>query len=169
MLPCPSCSRTFNQKALTTHLRVCLKPKKRKVFDSSKQRFEGTDIPTVVVPTKQDEKIKSKPKRKASWKEKHEQFIATIRSAKLGVYGQSKNGDAPAAKSTVPLDYIQCVTCNRHFNQKSADRHMEWCRQQNMKMTPQKPLDDEAKIRLQARTKVRQNYAYSYFGYIIVL
>lgn len=51
LTPCPNCSRTFNVKALQKHVVVCEKmSKKRKVFDSSRQRREGTSLSTYVLP-----------------------------------------------------------------------------------------------------------------------
>lgn len=51
LTPCPNCSRTFNVNALRKHIVVCEKmSKKRKVFDSSRQRREGTSLSTYVLP-----------------------------------------------------------------------------------------------------------------------
>ena len=49
LLPCPICFRTFKPESLERHRNVCQKvaTKKRKVFDSSKQRCE--DLPDVAV------------------------------------------------------------------------------------------------------------------------
>ncbi|KAF6101709.1 zinc finger C2HC-type containing 1A [Phyllostomus discolor] len=49
LLPCKICGRTFFPVALKKHGPICQKTatKKRKTFDSSRQRAEGTDIPTV--------------------------------------------------------------------------------------------------------------------------
>jgi hypothetical protein len=46
LLPCVSCNRTFRPEALAKHSKVCEKTlmKKRKKFDSSKQRIQGTDL-----------------------------------------------------------------------------------------------------------------------------
>lgn len=43
LLPCPVCSRTFVLLSLSKHVKICEKMavKKRKTFDSSKQRREG--------------------------------------------------------------------------------------------------------------------------------
>uniref|UniRef100_A0A1A9WWT5 C2HC/C3H-type domain-containing protein n=1 Tax=Glossina brevipalpis TaxID=37001 RepID=A0A1A9WWT5_9MUSC len=46
LAPCPICTRTFNTLTLKKHVGICEKmaAKKRKVFDSSRQRREGTDL-----------------------------------------------------------------------------------------------------------------------------
>ena len=45
LFPCPSCGRTFLQKALERHAKVCQKvsTKKRNVFDLVKKRLVGLD------------------------------------------------------------------------------------------------------------------------------
>lgn len=44
-LACPHCGRTFNPKVINKHVTICEKlSKKRKVFDSSRQRREGTAL-----------------------------------------------------------------------------------------------------------------------------
>lgn len=51
LTPCPCCSRTFNLNALRKHIVICEKTsKKRKVFDSSRQRRDGTALSTYVLP-----------------------------------------------------------------------------------------------------------------------
>lgn len=50
--PCAICGRTFNPITLKKHVRICEKTasKKRKVFDSSRQRREGTDLASYPLP-----------------------------------------------------------------------------------------------------------------------
>lgn len=50
--PCVICGRTFNPTTLKKHVAICEKTasKKRKVFDSSKQRREGTDLASYPLP-----------------------------------------------------------------------------------------------------------------------
>ncbi|CAF92467.1 unnamed protein product, partial [Tetraodon nigroviridis] len=49
LVQCNTCKRSFNPKVLMRHSAVCQKSlsKKRRVFDSSRQRAEGTDISTL--------------------------------------------------------------------------------------------------------------------------
>lgn len=44
--PCHVCGRTFLPRPLRTHIRICEKnaTRKRKVFNSLKQRVQGTDL-----------------------------------------------------------------------------------------------------------------------------
>ncbi|GFS89257.1 zinc finger C2HC domain-containing protein 1A [Nephila pilipes] len=156
--PCGICGRTFRPEALERHRKVCEKnaAKKRKVFDSSKQRAPE-DAPKVAPTVKQQPKAqkaeKEKPKPKNNWREKHEELIETIKRAR----GQDGDKSAPGAevKKKVPSDYVQCPACQRHFNQRAAERHIPWC-QKKKSETPKSPATvDEAKEKLNARVKYR--------------
>ncbi|PRD22366.1 UNVERIFIED_CONTAM: Zc2hc1a [Trichonephila clavipes] len=106
--PCGICGRTFRPEALERHQRVCEKnaAKKRKVFDSSKQRAPE-DAPKVAPVAKQQTKKKAVPEKakpKSNWREKHEELIETIKKAR----GQDVNKSSPEAevKKKVPAGMI---------------------------------------------------------------
>lgn len=100
LLPCPICFRTFNVESLERHKNVCQKvaTKKRKVFDSAKQRLEDLpDVPKVSLSPQQQQqqKVLSSPQVRRSlldtltlskkvppWKEKHLSLIKTVRQAR---------------------------------------------------------------------------------------
>lgn len=99
LLPCPICFRTFKVESLERHKNVCQKvaTKKRKVFDSAKQRLEDLpDVPKVSLsPQQQQQKVLSSPlvrrsmldtstlsKKVPPWKEKHLSLIKTVRQAR---------------------------------------------------------------------------------------
>ncbi|XP_065370481.1 uncharacterized protein LOC135962465 isoform X2 [Calliphora vicina] len=52
LVACPICARTFNPVTLRKHVGICEKmtTKKRNIFDSSRQRREGTDLATYPLP-----------------------------------------------------------------------------------------------------------------------
>ncbi|XP_012155890.1 mucin-5AC isoform X2 [Ceratitis capitata] len=52
LVPCPICHRTFNPVTLQKHVGICEKmaTKKRNVFDSSRQRREGTELASYPLP-----------------------------------------------------------------------------------------------------------------------
>jgi len=85
LLPCTICNKTFNPESLQRHSKICEKnsTKKRKQFDSFKQRVQGTGIAEFLslAPVRKEKPIS--PKKKAtSWKEKHEAFVSAIRAAR---------------------------------------------------------------------------------------
>lgn len=88
------------------------------------------------------------PVKKTNWREQHEEFIKTVRAARgvpadvPSTQSRTSSGrktsdyDDPVANGVfdapkkIPAGYIQCPTCDRNFNRKAADRHIEWCAEQ---------------------------------------
>ncbi|XP_028289384.1 zinc finger C2HC domain-containing protein 1A isoform X2 [Parambassis ranga] len=140
-IQCNTCKRCFFPKVLEKHAKICQKSaaKRRKVFDSSRQRAEGTDISTL-----KPLKPKAEPPKKSSnWRKKHEDFIATIRAAK-GINQVMKDGGPlpPPPPPSYDPDYIQCPYCQRRFNESAADRHIKFCQEQAARMpSKSKPGD----------------------------
>ncbi|KAM3838244.1 zinc finger C2HC domain-containing protein 1A-like, partial [Diretmus argenteus] len=150
LAPCKICGRNFFPTVLKKHTVICQKAaaKKRKVFDSSRQRAEGTDIPVVkpIKPKSHSSASTEKaepPKKPSSWRRKHEDFIATIRAAK-GLTQVIKDGGPlpPPPPPSYDPDYIQCSYCQRRFSENAADRHIKFCREQHARMPNKgKPVD----------------------------
>ncbi|XP_051266953.1 zinc finger C2HC domain-containing protein 1A isoform X2 [Dicentrarchus labrax] len=144
LVQCNTCKRCFFPKVLEKHAKICHKSttKRRKVFDSSRQRAEGTDIPTL-------KPIKPKaepPKKPSNWRKKHEDFIATIRAAKVLTQVMKDGGPLPPPPPpTYDPDYVQCPCCQRRFNQSAADRHIKFCQEQAARMPNKSKLGDPKK------------------------
>ncbi|XP_071402889.1 zinc finger C2HC domain-containing protein 1A [Centroberyx affinis] len=153
LCPCKICGRSFFPKVLKKHIPICQKAaaKKRKAFDSSRQRAEGTDISTVK-PIKAKSHSSSStekaepPKKPSNWRRKHEEFIATIRAAK-GIDQVLKDGGPlpPPPPPSYDPDYIQCPYCQRRFGENAADRHIKFCREQAARMPNKGKLGDAKK------------------------
>uniref|UniRef100_A0A182MPQ5 C2HC/C3H-type domain-containing protein n=1 Tax=Anopheles culicifacies TaxID=139723 RepID=A0A182MPQ5_9DIPT len=148
---CDICSRNFATDRIDKHRQICqkTKTKKRKVFDITKHRVQGTDAESFVlrgkkststgaatVSRKQSSQLStssvgggagSKP---SNWRKKHEEFIATIRAAKEMKAHLARGGklsDLPPPPPSENPDYIQCPHCSRRFNQTAAERHIPKC------------------------------------------
>jgi len=149
LLPCSSCGRTFNARALERHAKICkgVFQQKRKVFDMKAQRLEGTEAakaPSVGgragAPVRaggsqrfrapEEKPIKAKGQKK-DWKAQSEQFRAAIRNAR-GVTEAIKNGvkaaDIPYVPSAPDPSLVQCPHCGRRFNENAAERHIPKCK-----------------------------------------
>ncbi|XP_005301595.1 zinc finger C2HC domain-containing protein 1A isoform X1 [Chrysemys picta bellii] len=154
LLPCKICGRTFFPAALKKHTPICQKTatKRRKAFDSSRQRAEGTDISTVKPLKPRPEP----PKKQSNWRRKHEEFIATIRAAK-GLDQTLKEGGKlpPPPPPSYDPDYIQCPYCQRRFNENAADRHINFCKEQAARISNKAKLAADAKGKLPARTQYK--------------
>ncbi|XP_040922299.1 zinc finger C2HC domain-containing protein 1A isoform X2 [Toxotes jaculatrix] len=141
---CNTCKRWFFPKVLEKHAKICQKTatKRRKVFDSSRQRAEGTDIP-VLKPIKPKAEP---PKKPSNWRKKHEDFIATIRAAKALTQVMKDGGPLPPPPPpTYDPDYIQCPYCQRRFNESAADRHIKFCQEQAARIPNKSKLGDAKK------------------------
>uniref|UniRef100_A0A670XZY6 Zinc finger C2HC-type containing 1B n=1 Tax=Pseudonaja textilis TaxID=8673 RepID=A0A670XZY6_PSETE len=120
----------FKKKNQCLHNPICKRifNKKRKPFNSLKQRLQGTDIPTV----KKKPPTKSQPiKKKSNWRQQHEDFISAIRAAKLATRAMKEGRPLPPPPPpSINPDYIQCPYCMRRFNQTAAERHINFCKEQ---------------------------------------
>ncbi|XP_048728791.1 zinc finger C2HC domain-containing protein 1A-like isoform X2 [Ostrea edulis] len=152
--PCRQCGRQFVPESLVKHEPTCIKAahKRRKVFDSSKQRSEGTEVTHRQI--KQAQKKEVKPP-KSNWRAKHEDFINTVRSAR-GVSLAMQRGEPlpPPPPPSINPDYVQCPYCSRRFNEKAAERHINFCKTQQQRI-PNKPKADP---RAAAKQNVRTQY-----------
>ena len=86
LLPCAICARTFAPQSLEKHIKICEKTviKKRKPFDSAKQRIQGTELEEFL--PKQENKRSYQEERigksKSTWKQTHDEFLRAIRAAR---------------------------------------------------------------------------------------
>lgn len=147
LLPCTTCNRTFRPEALPKHTKVCEKMlmKKRKKFDSAKQRLHGTDVPSFPPPPKQKESPLKPIQQSSKWREKQVELTKTLNSMR-------KKSDGNLLVK--PSDHEQCPYCERFFGPKAYDRHTEWCKEQHIKLKNNSNVNNEARERLQVRTKV---------------
>ncbi|XP_037780014.1 neurofilament heavy polypeptide-like isoform X3 [Penaeus monodon] len=120
---CKICGRNFAPDRLEKHESICsktqakAKKRKNKVFDPVKMRTKGTEAEKYV---KRGAHLKElQQPKKADWRKKHEDFIATVRAAK-GIKGY----EAPPMDTS---DYVQCPHCGRKFSEGVADRHIPKC------------------------------------------
>lgn len=132
---CQSCGRKFNPQTLVKHQKICLKlsSKKRKVFDSTKQRAEALEMTVNQVKQAVSKQI-SVPK--VNWRSQHEDFLNSIRNAKKvsQAIAEGKPLPPPPAPVVNP-NYIQCEYCERRFNPTAADRHIKFCKEQHLRMS----------------------------------
>ncbi|KPJ18736.1 Protein FAM164A [Papilio machaon] len=148
LMPCPVCARTFVPQSLAKHVKICEKTmaKKRKTFDSSRQRREGTDLEQYLpknfgLPENSPFLEKSPPNTaKPTPKPKPQSVRSTIKK--------------PAA------ELQRCPHCSRAFGVRAFERHVEWCADKAKILpaaaaAPPPPHIADAKQRLNARTQYR--------------
>ncbi|XP_055038377.2 zinc finger C2HC domain-containing protein 1A isoform X1 [Misgurnus anguillicaudatus] len=166
LVACKICGRNFFARVLKKHVPICQKAaaKRRKVFDSSRQRAEGTDISTLkpIKPKLHSSTSSSKsdkpepPKKQSNWRRKHEEFIATIRAAK-GLNQVMKDGGPlpPPPPPSYDPDYIQCPYCQRRFSENAADRHIKFCKEQASRISNKGKVTGTEKAKPPARTQFK--------------
>eukprot|EP01112_Ceratiomyxa_fruticulosa_P004549 TRINITY_DN1508_c0_g2_i1.p1 TRINITY_DN1508_c0_g2~~TRINITY_DN1508_c0_g2_i1.p1 ORF type:complete len:464 (-),score=124.55 TRINITY_DN1508_c0_g2_i1:72-1463(-) len=153
LVECPNCNRKFAADRLAKHAKICKKVfiDKRKVFDSTSARVEGTEAAAFVAATKKKEALEAKKAAKSGapkseqtplpgaavpkWKVERAQLRAAMRAAR----GDSNSGgveDSAPAEPYVDPNLVQCPSCGRRFNPISADKHIQIC--QNQKTKPKR-------------------------------
>ncbi|XP_019749277.1 zinc finger C2HC domain-containing protein 1A isoform X1 [Hippocampus comes] len=158
---CNTCKRMFFPKVLEKHSKICQKSasKRRKVFDSSRQRAAGTDIPTLkpLKPKSQSSSSSHKaepPKKPSNWRKKHEDFIAAIQASKASMRAMKEGAPLPPPPPpSYDPDLIQCPYCQRRFNETAAQGHIKFCRDQASRMGNKNKLGDVKKM--PARTQYK--------------
>ncbi|XP_018320862.1 zinc finger C2HC domain-containing protein 1C isoform X2 [Agrilus planipennis] len=128
---CKYCGRRFVVDRLQLHEEICARAgkKQRKTYDSTKHRVQGTELEQFVR-KKKPGKGANKILPEANWRKRHEEFIATIRAAKVTQAHLAKGGklsDLPPPPPSYNPDYVQCPHCGRRFNQAAAERHIPKC------------------------------------------
>ncbi|CAH1167248.1 unnamed protein product [Phyllotreta striolata] len=141
---CNHCGRRFAQERIQKHEEICSKTgkKRRKPYDATKHRVFGTDLESYVIPRMSVRRstvasIRSTQKisfsggaNKKDWRRAHEEFISTIRAAKVAQAHVAKGGklsDLPPPPPSSNPDYVQCPHCGRRFNESAAERHIPKC------------------------------------------
>ncbi|UJR35632.1 hypothetical protein I4U23_028382 [Adineta vaga] len=134
LYPCSLCNRKFASDRIQQHEVACRKTQKqRRVFDSTKQRIEGTEAATFFGKTKtgRGRNEPAKPQiPKSNWRQKHEDFIRSIRYAKQATSYEKSGGrlaDLPRPPPSNNPDYIQCPHCGRNYAPNVAERHIPKC------------------------------------------
>ncbi|PIK44731.1 putative zinc finger C2HC domain-containing protein 1A [Apostichopus japonicus] len=152
--PCPCCGRTFVLETLVKHQKICEKNanKQRKVFDTSKKRLSDLGIDQI----EKSSKPLPPSKKKNNWRQKHEDFIEAMRSAREVTHAMKTGAPLPTPVSQKPRvnpDYVQCPSCSRHFNESAAERHIPWCKEKSKRIG----APEKKKEQLNTKTKVAIN------------
>ncbi|XP_077480950.1 zinc finger C2HC domain-containing protein 1A isoform X1 [Stigmatopora argus] len=141
---CATCKRMFFPKVLEKHSKICQKStsKRRKVFDSSRQRATGTEIPTL----KPLKPVAEPPKKPSNWRKKHEDLLTAIKSSKASMKALKEGAPLPPPPPpSYDPDLVQCPYCQRRFNESAAQGHIKFCRDQAARMGNRNKLGDVKK------------------------
>ncbi|CAH8478968.1 unnamed protein product [Schistosoma guineensis] len=165
LIECATCGRNFREDIINRHKVVCIKnsTKKRKPFDSTKQRLQGIEEKNQnilggasgIKSVETARKIAQVEARKHQWRKKHEEFISAIRAAKeYTVAKQTGKPLPPPPPPAIDPDLIQCEYCLRRFNEKAAERHIKFCREKHSRLPTNNASSNTTGIgRLRATTR----------------
>ncbi|XP_061519064.1 GATA zinc finger domain-containing protein 14-like isoform X10 [Anopheles gambiae] len=157
--PCPICLRKFAPASLSKHTGICerVQTKKRKPFDSSRQRREGTELASYLPKNFGLPQKTAIPVRKLSLSKtptfERKEFSPTTMSTSM----PSASTPKPALKRSMSQQNEPCPYCERCFGMKAYDRHVEWCREKailNRNVNNNQSIS-AAKERLQARIQYK--------------
>ena len=140
-LPCAHCGRSFAPEALARHEDFCQrqKAKPRKVFDSRRNRMEGTDSEGFIRTVNQRERSEAARPQTAGasigggvskWKQQSMEFRKAMRAARevdsiLKAGGTAKDLPPPTYSDNSHL--TPCPHCGRRFAAETAARHIPSC------------------------------------------
>ncbi|XP_072034138.1 uncharacterized protein [Amphiura filiformis] len=144
---CTFCGRSFNPESLARHEPICRKSqtKKRRVFNSGKQRADGTGISITKV-ERPGLQTQTQPAKITNWRQNHLDFVNSIRSARAAQKAIATGAPLPPPPPpSLNPDYIPCPYCNRRFNQSAGARHIPLCGERTkLHGAPVKPLHKRA-------------------------
>lgn len=118
-LPCRFCGRNFAEDRLPVHEGICCNKKKRRVFNSQRQRMAGTGAFISRATRASCMDTGGVPK----YRIEHEKLVAALRAAR----------GAPAPKSVMVVSQSfqdereQCPYCGRRFGHEQIQRHVAHC------------------------------------------
>ncbi|KAL8611177.1 hypothetical protein ACOMHN_064467 [Nucella lapillus] len=137
LVSCKECGRKFADDRIEKHQSACKNAhKKRKAFDPTQMRTDGTEMAQYI--RRGTHKKEPKTKKKANWRQEHQEFIANIRYAKqlqqMEQQGVAPKDLPPPPPTKAREDMVPCPHCGRTFNEHAAERHIPRC--QGLKTRP---------------------------------
>ncbi|KAL4152525.1 hypothetical protein PRNP1_009454 [Phytophthora ramorum] len=148
MEQCHNCNRKFNAASFEKHQRICEKvfSGPRKVFNMAAKRLEGTDAEKIA----REGKVKTtggsrkaplsateqpiKAKNAVDWKQKSEMFRNAMKASRDVTKALKEGKELPPMVPSAPdPSLIQCEYCSRRFNDKAAERHINFCREKSQR------------------------------------
>lgn len=121
LIPCNKCGRRFADNRIGKHEAVCVennKPKKVKLFHKPVEQ--------------QPKDNEEKEEKKAKWKAQHEALVENMRYVrkvrKAEIEGKDVRSIPKPVSSNFNPDLIECIFCNRKFNEEAHARHSKICK-----------------------------------------
>lgn len=153
LVPCHTCGRNFNKKALDRHAPICQKNQAKKPPKLGAMARKSQQKVAEIAAKQQNSAPGSLPGKKANiqitsskatgdWRSKREDMIATMKYARQADRAAKLGGpmpDAPVLQNDPYADYVKCNYCDRKFAEESSKRHIEFCKMQSSRRPSVKP------------------------------
>ncbi|GMF35868.1 unnamed protein product [Phytophthora fragariaefolia] len=149
MEQCHNCNRKFNVVSFQKHQKICEKvfSGQRKVFNMTAKRLEGTEAEKLAREAKGKSSASGsrkttlsatekpiKAKTAADWKQKSEMFRNAMKASRDVSKALKEGKELPPVMPSAPdPSLIQCEYCSRRFNEKAAERHINFCREKSQR------------------------------------
>lgn len=149
MEQCSNCNRKFIPASYQKHRKICEKvfSGQRKVFNMTAKRLEGTEAEKLLREAKTNTKssgarktpssatdIPIKVKSAADWKQKSDMFRNAMKASRDVSKALKEGKELPPMQPSAPdPSLIQCEYCSRRFNEKAAERHINFCREKTQR------------------------------------
>ncbi|KAG7390548.1 Zinc finger C2HC domain-containing protein 1A [Phytophthora pseudosyringae] len=149
MEQCHNCSRKFNIASFQKHQKICEKvfSGQRKVFNMAAKRLEGTEAEKIAREAKSKNSSNGarktpmaatekpiKAKGGADWKQKSDMFRNAMKASRDVSKALKEGKELPPMIPSAPdPSLIQCEYCSRRFNEKAAERHINFCREKSQR------------------------------------
>jgi hypothetical protein len=149
MEQCHKCNRKFNVVSFQKHQKICEKvfSGQRKVFNMAAKRLEGTEAEKIAREAKAktssggarraqlsatEQPIKAK--NAVDWKQKSDMFRNAMKASRDVSKALKEGKELPPMVPSAPdPSLIQCEYCSRRFNDKAAERHINFCREKSQR------------------------------------
>lgn len=150
LVPCHTCGRNFNKKALDRHAPICKKNQSKKPAKlgamALKSQQRAAEIAakqsSTGLPGKKANIQITSSKAAGDWRSKREDMIATMKYAREADRAAKQGGpmpEAPVLNNDPYADYVKCDHCGRKFAEESSKRHIEFCKKQAARKPNVKP------------------------------
>ena len=169
---CDCCGRQFAVERLNVHQRVCRQQKQKEARSKKKRPTKAAPTRATADSLQKEEAVRQlKEKTKLKWRQQHQQFIHTIRSAKA-----DSSGERPPLEGVTSSDMgmgmgmesvddrIACPHCSRKFAEDALERHAKVCERLSQKNSRSRGGDASDKDKRKGETRSTRASSVLYRG-----
>ena len=138
LIKCEQCGRSFNEKALARHMKICKNVfvEKRKPFQSAESRLQGLEgANDLIANAKEIQKDlnsangikKEKESKQNKWRLQSEQLRSAMQAMRGDPKTRAEAEERIQRMQEEANDLLPCPHCGRKFNKEAGERHIPIC------------------------------------------